>query len=116
MLFTIVLDVFLVISGHNGVGQKDLPTELIDVAFPNSTCTSYSYYPYATHGSGIGYLTDNTNPVICGGLGYNDINVDETMASCYKLDLMSDEYTFDQHLFNARFYSILDKESYSQVF
>ena len=27
------------------------------------------------------------------------------MASCYKLDLMTGEYTFDQHLFNARFYS-----------
>ena len=48
-----------------------MPTELIDVAFPKSTCKAYSYYPYATHGSGIGYLTDNTNPVICGGLGYN---------------------------------------------
>ena len=82
-----------------------MPPELIDVAFPKSTCKSYSYYPYATHGSGIGYLTDNTNPVICGGLGYNGINGDETMASCYKLDLMTGEYTFDQHLFNARFYS-----------
>ena len=65
--------------------------ELIDVAFPKSTCKSYFYYPYATHGSGIGYLTDNTNPVICGGLGYNGINGDETMASCYKLDLMTGE-------------------------
>ena len=83
-----------------------MPTEFIDVAFPKSTCKSYSYYPYATHGSAIGYLTNPvTNPVICGGLGYNDINGYETLGSCYKLDLMTGEYTFDQYLFDARFYS-----------
>ena len=105
IVLIIVLDVFLVISGHNGEFQKNMPTEFVDVAFPKSSCKSYSYYPYATHGSGIGYLTDTTNPVICGGLGYNDINGYETMASCYKFDLITGEYTFDRYMFDARFYS-----------
>ena len=87
-------------SGHNGEFQKNLPTEFVDLAFPKATCKSYPSAPLATHGSGIGYSKDRTNPVICGGLfGY------ELMSSCYKLDLMTGEYTLDQTLFYPRVYS-----------
>ena len=100
LTFAAILAVFVVMSGHNGEFQKNLPTEFVDLAFPKSTCKSYSSAPLATHGSGIGYLKDRTNPLICGGLyGY------ELMSSCYKLDLMTGEYTLDRTLFHPRVYS-----------
>ena len=87
-------------SGHDGNFQKNLPTEFVDLAFPKATCKSYPSAPLATHGSGIGYLKDRTNPLICGGLyGY------ELMSSCYKLDVMTGEYTLDRTLFHPRVYS-----------
>ena len=60
----------MVTNGHNGNFQKDLPTENIDLVFPSTKCTSFPYYPYGTHGSGLGFNYALGKPVVCGGLGW----------------------------------------------
>ena len=111
----------MVTNGHNGNFQKDLPTEIIDLVFPNTECTSFPYYPYGTHGSGLGFNYALGKPFICGGLGWfwyfilwhfilqhfilgyseNGYHSDD----CYTMDLATGEFSKYADLYQPRIYS-----------
>ena len=93
----------MVTNGHNGNFEKDLPTEVIDLVFPTTQCQSLPYYPYATHGSAMGYLKDGDNPSICEGLGYSENGYHED--TCYKIDLKTSKFIQDEPLIYPRVYS-----------
>ena len=93
----------MVTNGHNGNFEKDLPTEVIDLVFPITQCQSLPYYPYATHGSAMGYLKDVDNPSICGGLGYSENG--NHQDACYKIDLETSKFIEDEPLIYPRVYS-----------
>ena len=60
------------ISGHNGHIDTHLVSEVIDLTFKTTRFRPYPYYPYATHGSVLGFVgNDPLTPVACGGLGHS---------------------------------------------
>jgi len=93
----------MVTNGHNGNFQKDLPTEIIDLVFPNTECTSFPYYPYGTHGSGLGFNYALGKPFICGGLGYSENGYHSD--DCYTMDLATGEFSKYADLYQPRIYS-----------
>ena len=76
----------LVVSGHNGKFEKQLESEIVDLTFATARCRPYPYYPYATHGSVMGFVgNDPLNPVACGGLGHSENGYHND--TCTKLDV-----------------------------
>ena len=93
----------MVTNGHNANFEKDLPTEVIDLVFPITQCQTLPFYPYATHGSAMGFLKDGENPAVCGGLGYSENGYHQDV--CYKIDLETSKFIQDEPLIYPRVYS-----------